>query len=59
LLSPAIVPEIICLKQIEQKRWAPHAGCGGKAKRASPKHAIADLIARWRESQANAARDGL
>jgi hypothetical protein len=50
---------VVCLKQIEQNRWTPHAGCGGKAKRASPKHAIADLIARWRESQANAARGGL
>jgi hypothetical protein len=41
------------------KRWTPHAGRGGKAKIVTATHAITDLIAQRRKSQANAARDGL
>jgi hypothetical protein len=57
-LFPATAPEAR-LKQVEQKRWTPHAGRGGKAKIVTARHAITDLIAQRRKSQANAARDGL
>jgi hypothetical protein len=58
LLFPATAPEAR-LKHVEQEHWTPHAGCGGKAKRVPAEHAITDLIAHRRKSQANVARGGL